>query len=344
MKKKLHELIKTDFGEKLTISERYQYIPKLRDYFIDFILERKSYCNSVETLFKDEFTRNDLIMSAVYYIVNNQNVERKSAIDDFLIALNRFFDETVFDIYPNTTLARLKPFTSLAHEVEREITKKGINLKGREKYPPINDSQFEFINCFIKNYEPKTLTVYEGKVIIKLLLLYGLSFDRISDMKLSDYNSLKRTLKINYKNTIERYIYLELPYSLVTDFDDYLSFRNRDETLNSEFLFITKNNKSITNSVIKTLIDTIKDNYEITDTSGRNSFTPTGLQKYAIINMILEGMNQSAIINLTGHCEGIFNDCQNIVDERKEKEEIYFFSLMKMKLWKRLCWLIRYRY
>lgn len=331
MQKELFKLITIDFGKRLTTFEYNQYIPKLRDYFVDFVLERKSYCNNIERLFKDEFTRNDLIMSTVYYIINNQNVESKSAIDDFLIALNRFFDETVFDIYSNTTLARLKPFASLADEVEIELTKMNVQLKNREAYPPINDLQFEFINSFIKQYETNRLRSYEAKVITKLLLLYGLSFDRISIMKLSDYDSLRRTLRVNYLRTVERYIYLELPYSLAKDFDDYLNVRNQDEMLNSELLFITETNNAITNSVTQDLLNTIKNNYEDyigAAILGKNPFTQTGLQKYAIINMILEGMNQSVIIDLTGHGEQIFNDCQNIVDESKKLDRNRYINHM----------------
>lgn len=331
MNSELFKLITLDFGKSLTTFEYNQYIPKLRDYFIGFIIERKSYCNNIETLFKDEFTRNDLVMSTVYYILNNQNVESKSAIDDFLIAINRFFDETVFNIYPNITLSRLKPFVSLAAEVEAELKRTNVQLKEREADPPINDQQFEFIINYIEKYDTNRIRSYQAKVVTKLLLLYGLSFARIAKMKLSDYNSLKRTLKINYQRSIERSIILEISYPLAKDFDDYLNARKQDVNLKSQLLFVTETNNKITNSVTQDLLSSIKDKYDeymgIT-IQGKNPFTQTGLQKYAIINMILDGMNQSVIIDLTGFKEDVFNDCQNIVDETKKLDRNRYINHM----------------
>ncbi|OMD49473.1 hypothetical protein BSK56_08965 [Paenibacillus borealis] len=83
------------FGIKLTKSKFDMYIPKIRDYFAKYILENKS-GSTIENVLKYEITRNDIIQSTVYYILKNKNVRSKSAIDDYLTIINRFFEEAVF--------------------------------------------------------------------------------------------------------------------------------------------------------------------------------------------------------------------------------------------------------
>ena len=51
MENKLNELL-DEFARKLTKAEENQYIPKLRDYLIPYILETKSTVTDIEKLFK----------------------------------------------------------------------------------------------------------------------------------------------------------------------------------------------------------------------------------------------------------------------------------------------------
>lgn len=320
MEKKLSDLIINEFGNELTSHEFNQYVPKLRDYFIPYIVENKKHCSDIKTLFSAEITKNDIISSTIYYIQKNENVKSKSSIDDFLIALNQLFEEILFEKYPNATLERYKPFTSIASEVESNLIKLGVTLKDREVFPAIKEEHFKHVLNKLENMKENNFKAMSCKVIFKLLLLYGLSFERIIEMKIEDFDIEKRLIIIPYNDGIDRHIALEISYKLYNDFLVYIDLRGKTEFKDSKLLFINTKGKNIKHDWLSWYLDKFKGDFEsITKTKieGKNPFTPTGFLKYAIINMILEGMNQSIIMTLTGAKEDIFSDCQEEVDRQK---------------------------
>lgn len=329
MKEKLISII-NEFGSLLTKEENYQYIPKLRDYLIPYIIETKGDNIDIDTIFKDEFTRSDIIKATMYYITENENVESLSAIDDYLIALNRLFDELLFNKYPNPTLMKYKPFTKLSNEIQENLKKQGVELKGRETNPTIDRDQFKFIIDYLKNHKKSSIKFNQVSIMIKLFLLYGFSHDKVSKLKLEDYNANQKTLKIQYKRIMKRNIFIELPYSLAQEINEYLKMRNEEKKLNSNLLFVSRENTKVSNGFIADTLDKIKEEYiKINGTSSnKNQFTPTGIQKYAIIQMILNGMNQSVIMDFTGQQLDIYNDCQNEVNRIKELDRNRYINHM----------------
>ncbi len=318
MKEKLIAIIE-EFGKILTPDECNQYLPKLRDYLIPYIIETKSSGYDINRIFKDEFTRSDLVKSTMFYVIKNENVECLSAIDDYLIAVNRLFEELLFDRFPNPTLMKYKPFTSLNDEVQAELSKEGILLRAREVNPAINNEQYKFIIDYLKNLNSESIKSKQVKIIIKLSLLYGFSHDKIAVMTIADYNASQKTLRIQYDKTTKREIYLELPYSLSQEMNEYLLHRNRKDNLKSELLFVTQNSTKIKNGFLTEVLESMKKQYTEMNsaTLEKNYFTPTGLQKYAITQMIFSGINQSVIMDFTGQDEDIYRDCQNDVNRIK---------------------------
>ncbi len=316
MKEELISLI-NEFGNLLTQSEFNQYIPKLKKYFVQFILETKPTEPSLENLFI-EFRRSDIIDATIYYLKTNENVESLSAIDDNLIALNRLFIELVFNRYHNPTLEASRPFTELYNEVKTRIIQEGIDLKQREVDPAVDTDQYKFIVEYLKHLHRENLKSRQIKIIIKLLLLYGFSFDRLSGFLISDYNPTQRILEVKYEKSLHRKITIELPYTVDFEIKEYL--QRRPNTNDGDLLFITQNNTKIKHAFIKDILDKIKNSFveKEGELEGKNPFTSTGLQKYAIINMILKGMNQSIITDLTGQQKNIYDDCQNKVNDVKE--------------------------
>lgn len=139
--------------------------------------------------------------------------------------------------------------------------------------------------------------------------------------KLNNYNSNKNTLLINNITDVRKNITLELPFNLKEDFIQYFNFRKLQTSINSEFLFVTEKNTKIKNGFLSDTLDKIRkkftyDNADIDDNT-RNPFTPTGLQKYAIIKLILSDFNQSILSDLTGQKQDILIDCQLSVNEKK---------------------------
>lgn len=315
MREKLLDII-YEFSKKLTQEERNQYIPKLRDYLVPYIIENKNVNFNIDDIFKDEFTRSDIINATIYYVTKNENVESLSSIDDYLVSINRLFDELLFNKYPNPNLMKYKPFTSLSSQVQEDLINKGIKLKERETNPAINSEQYKFILKYLKEYKVSKLKSYQVSIIIKLFLLYGFSHNKVANIKIEDYCFEKKTLRVDYKIVMTRSIYIELPYTLSKEIDKYLELRKQDNNLDSNLLFVTENNNKIPNGFINSILNSIKKAYsEINeDIFDRNQFTPTGLQKYAIIQMIKNRMNQSVIMDFTGQQKDIYNDCQNEVN------------------------------
>lgn len=320
LQKDLTKIIVDDFGSKLTKPEFNQYVTKLRDYFIKYIIEEKKYTGKVSDLFRFDLGKIDIINSVIYYIVDNDNVKSKSAIDDFLTALNTLFEEVINDKYFNQNLNNLQPFSQLSSKIEQKIEKDKIkNLKKKETFPAILDEEYKLIVEYLNNMALKSLKAYEVKIIIKLLLLYGFSFDRIIELKTKDYCSEKGTLSIMYGNSNRSNLILELPYELNKLIKLYLEVRNKKYP-NAENLFVTTEGTTITHGFLTYTLDNIKKEYDLQKSKShdnKNTFTNTGLAKYAVIQMILEGMNQSIILDLTGFKEEQFSYCQDYVNELK---------------------------
>jgi integrase len=318
MKQELMRLIQ-QFGSNLSSHEYNQYIPKLRDYFIDYLLENKPNVSNVEYLFKYEFTRNDIIKSTGYYVIENPNVKSKSAIDDFLISLNRFFDSHINEKYPNQNLIALRPFNNLSSDIETYLLEKGIKLEERTSFPPIDENQYLFILNYIKAETKKSPKNEEVSIILKLLLLYGFSFDKIISLEREDYCFDTRTLEVKYMENPKRCLKLELPDALNKDISSYVNSRDK-KTCKSRNLFVTREGNKITQSFPADFLNKVRKEYYLEnnlENNLKNPFTNTGLAKYAVINMILNGVNQSVIYDLTGFKEDMYKDCQNKVNELK---------------------------
>lgn len=318
MKEKMIAIIEQEFGNRLTSPNYNQYVPKLRDYFVPYILENNKNNLDLSEIFSKAFNRECIIKGTVYYIQKNENVSSKSAIDDFLIALNQLFELVIFEKYPNEAVEKLSPFVALADEVESSLKAMGVALKEREAYPAIDQSQFQFI---INKVEALCISNYKAmsiRIVVKLLLLYGLNVDRISSMKVDAYDAVMRILKIKYKDITERVIQLELPFSLVRDLEIYTKLRDDQNFEGLDLLFLKGTGKPVKHDLAHEFLNEVKTAYEVEmgkKIEGKNPFTLTGLQKYAIINMLIEGMNQSVIIALTGLKEHVINDCQREVDK-----------------------------
>lgn len=308
-----------NFGTKLTEAQSNQYIPKLRDYFIPYVLENKQDVTNIESLFKHELTRNDIIKSVKFYITRNENVRSKGAIDDFLISLNQLFEVEINEKYFNQNLINLRPFMQLNSEIENELVNEGIKLKEKEPFPAISDNQFKHLIEIYKNDIVNKMTGLQCRIIVKMLLLYGFKLERIFALKVSDFIVEKRLLKVTYRENPYRFINLELPFSLFSDMTEHSKLRK--DIGGCDSLFVTTTGKEISHAYLKDYLNNAKQDYYVDnpheDTGEINPFTPTGLAKYAVIRMILNGMNQSIIMDLTGFENDVFEYCQEHVNNIK---------------------------
>lgn len=150
--------------------------------------------------------------------------------------------------------------------------------------------------------------------------MYGFSFDRIINLKKSDYSLEHRILEIVYKDIPRRSLKLEVSYSLHKEFETYLEILNQADFESDRFFLNTRGNPithEFTSDYLKEIRNEYFSNNEL-EKELRNPFTPTGLAKFAIIRMILDGVNQSVISDLTDFKADVLSDCQDIVNEIKE--------------------------
>lgn len=343
MEKELLELIE-EFRDKLTKYQYNQYAIKLRDYLVPYLIKEHPKSN-LKILFENEFTRNDIINSTVYYIENNKNVKRISAIDDFLTALNRFFVELIFSKYNNQNVRNLIPLNKLNTEINRILKSKGISLLEKETDPPVDADQYKAIITFLENYSKvNKLHAYQDPIIIKLMLLYGFSTDRMAKLEKDSYDINRNTLLIVNPKDARQDFKLELPYCFNEEFKKLFEFKSKNLKFNSKYLFVNEKNNMIKNDVVSRLLEKIKTEFQNENRVEfqkdnkveiqkddklefkKNPFTPTGLQKYAIIQMILAGMNQTIITEFTGQKESILLDCQLEVNKDNSIERTRYVN------------------
>lgn len=307
MKSDLLKLVVDDFGKTLNKNKYNQYIPKLRDYFIPFILDNKAHVPDVERLFSYEFTLGDITDATVYYIVKNENVESSAAVNDYLITLNQFFSEIIFNKYHNPSLAMRGSFTSVESEVFSKLQEKGISLREPESCPAIGRDDYPIFLSHLEEYGKSTMLKIERKCILKLLLLYGFSMDKLMTLEKDSFEEENHVLKVPVDSG---YVFLELPHLLSNNIKEYLKLRGEDDR---KYLFINRKgnqiNSGFTDGVFKALFEQEPDLKTVP-----NRFTNTGIAKYAIINMILKGMNISIICEFTGQKSDILDDCQRTVN------------------------------
>jgi integrase len=326
------------FGASLTSATYNQYIPIIREYFITYINENKKYKNTPEDiirLLKNDITRQDLIDGAKYYVIENRNVTSQKGVNNFLISISKFVEFLSDKGIENIALTRLLPFKNLAQLIIDELESEGKHLDPPEEDPPINDDEFIFIVEYLNTVDFTKFTSAVYCVMTKLLLFLGLKYSRLASLKLKDFNTNNNTLDVIYDEKNDRHYTVHLPSMLSKQLKQYIKLRN-EKNFSSALLFVNRNGKETTNSFLSDFLNRIRTGFiesrPVDDEylNDKNHFTPTGLIKYAIIQMIRRGINQSVIVDFTGNQEDIYRDCQNEVNEEKlESRNRYLDSKLR---------------
>jgi len=332
VKEELLDLVHS-YGMTLTKYQFNHYVTKIRDYFVPFIISEYEELD-ISSYFLFEFTKKDIINATIFYITKNKNVKRKSAIDDFLIALNHFYVNCISKGYPNSHLITLTPFINFRSEIERELKNIGVKLLKKETYPPLNNDQYLYLKSCISKKKKHKLMSYQEPILIKLMLLYGISFDRLICLKEDSYDYRNNTLKLESLDDSRIEFSLELPCYFRKEFESLHSYKDKLKKQNLDLLFHTQTGKALTYASLHESLKKIKVEFEsefgveFRDSTNRNPFTLTGIQKYAIINMLLGGMNEAIISDLTGQKDDILKSCQLSVSESNEIDKNRYVNHM----------------
>lgn len=301
------------FIDGLTPWENNQYSPKIR-FFLKYLNDNKRRTKTVDSLFREELTPQDIVDSCVQYVLEKDNRASKTIVNDYLIAFNQFFESILVPYYPNQNLISKKSFNYLFEIIVEEI-EKVKKLKDTEKFLPVRFKQYRFILSYIRSIKKNDAKILQINIILRLLLMYGFSFTRIKDMKVDNFNDVTKTLSI-YLNRSEKYVHLELPYDLAIDISMHINTNKND---NTNYLFFNDDFTQIEPYFTHYFIRKMREQYaeKENNTFDDKRFTNTGFAMYAIVNM-LESMDQSVIMELTDMGYDIIQTCQNELNSRKK--------------------------
>lgn len=326
MKEELYQLV-NDFADKLSEWEFNQYVSKIRDYFIPYLIEivAPRAKNNIEKLFREELLPSDLRESCKRYVLMNDNVTSESSVDDYFIALNQFFDLILSPKYRNETLIRLKPFNNFGAEVIVSAKEAGKELNKATNFRPITRIQYRTLLSNLLNSNFTSFKDKQMKLFLELILLYGFSINRMKSLSRNSIKESGRILTVtSAKYTFVSKYYLELPLEIARDINDYLLCRKDSNDL----LFITEEETIITAAFPSYYLDKIKALEAIkgTDTKRLNN---RGIAMYAVSEMLKSGIPATVVMDITGQGPKIISSCQEEIFTSKGNQNSDFNIKMR---------------
>ncbi len=190
---------------------------------------------------------------------------------------------------------------------------KDKRLKETDGFIAINEEDVKYLineceitlssdEVFNKSFESqKYYNKFRSAIILKLILLTGIRYEVLTEIKKKDLNLKHDLITINNMT-------MHLPMNLSEQIYKYEKINNTIDSKNTEreMLFIEYKKNSIS-SVTSTTASFLK------GILGRGDLN--GVIKYTIIEMIKKGINESIIRKFTGVGERMYNDCQEYVNK-----------------------------
>lgn len=154
----------------------------------------------------------------------------------------------------------------------------------------------------ILNAQHGVYSNYISSLIVKLVLAYGLKNDTIRKMEITDYDENLNCIIINgYK--------VHLPDGLAMQMKKYKEIRKRfleKYGIKSKRLFFDNNDvdKKLDNTKMFTVLKKVIGNVQAEEVA-----------KYAIVQLLQNGVPDYIISDFTGYKKDIMEYCQNIIDK-----------------------------
>lgn len=310
--KELYQLVDV-FAGKLSVWQRNQYVSKIRDYFIPYLVkEKRRRVSTAKALFESELVPSDIIECCAQYMLKNDGVTSESSADDFLIAVNQFFDVILTPLYPNKNLISIRPFNNLGTRVLEIVKQEGKKLEKAYKFQPITGEQYEWIISNLHDNEIVTKKDRQIQIILELIILYGFSISRIQEFKKDNILENGRILSFSScKYSISQTFSLELPIEISNNISSYLSECRQDKY---DLLFVTDEFSQIQAGFTWDYLQKIRESFKASnelEAPDERRFSNTGISMYAINEMLKKGLNANLIMALTGQGKKIIESCQN---------------------------------
>lgn len=306
-----------------TISESSIETYKSKIYvFYNFLTKEKGINDKSYQSYLEAMKINEVEESLDYYIVSNA-IKSESISWHFISVVKRYFSFIYKLGIRNVNL--LKSF-GLSEEhpdsFQSIIGKKIFNDPRLEKKDSKSEITWEEAKILISECDQRIKELIEedkildykeyaskyndylSSLMIKLILFTGIPYRVVKDIKFDDLNKVHNTICINE-------YYIHLPNKISEQLDFYIDLRNEirnnSKTLEKELFIQADGNKL---SVQTHLIAGTLREY-----MGRSDLT--GIIKFAIIEMIKKGVNQSILQDFTKVGDQIYKDCQKRVNESK---------------------------
>lgn len=303
--------------------------------FYDFILLKLRDMNVYYMYFLNTADKEILLQSVEYY-VKAGNVKSRATVDIYYSVIGNFYS-FLFDKYGKTNdyFQSIERKAEFKEAYERKIRE--LNLLESDQQEPIKEEAAKSIlrECdkIIDGVDSEELlkkkkgvySNYISALIVKLVLFYGLKNDAIRKLKVKDYNDQLNDIVINNYR-------VRLPDGLAIQMKKYREIRKNfleKYELKSERLFFDdfNVNKELDNTKMFILLKKITGNMQA-----------GAVAKYAIIQLLREGVPAYVISDFTDYKGEVLDYCQERIDEDRglfslnEKSRILDSALRKSKL------------
>lgn len=278
----------------------------------------------------------DKLLQSVEYYVKAGNLKSRAAVDVYFSVLGNFYKYlSIKNGKTNDYFQDNIKKEEFKIEFEKKI--KELHLRDSDTQEPIGREMAKKIleecdklidGIDIEKLLKKEKGVYSNYIsslIIKLVLLYGLKNEAIRKLKIRDYNDQLNDLVINNYR-------VRLPDGLAMQMKKYKEIRKRflkKYEIKSERLFFDDYDidKELDNTKMYIVLKKVMGNMQA-----------GGVAKYAIIQMLREGIPAYIISDFTNYKEDVLDYCQEQVDAERglsllsEKSRLLDSALRKNNL------------
>ena len=271
------------------------------------------------------------------YYVDNQIIKKKEPARKFVIAVGQLM-EYLFEADSkliNETLRkqlgapanRVDSYKRICNDFIESSSleeKESLDALSPEAVKVLNDKCNEAIDKYISTdmFERIAFKNAVSALCIKLILCTGITYNVARTIKISDFDVNSGILTINgYK--------VNLPLNLLSQLKRYITVIKKQEFESTpEYLFFgidgSQWGKATTSSGIPNFL---KNQLSQDDLDDEINSGLTHLVKYAITQLILRGVNDAVISDLTGASHGIIETCH---DPNQKEEDWYSYLNSKL--------------
>lgn len=280
------------------------------DVFLRFLMEEKS-VNDKNFLAYLEGVDSDVICESIEYYVEKNRVNFKGTVELYKVVVFTFFDYlSANEGIKNRYFDSKDNFNILKDHVEKKID--DLGLKEEKSREIISDDMFEVLLnacdeilngfdleqmlCKEPNEHNNPIQMYISALITKLVLFAGLKNHVLTSLSIDDYDSELNILSVNKFE-------IHLPNNFSKQMKQYLTLRDKvieKSNSSASSLFIMKDGSEIGSQ--------ISNNFHIL-TKIKGNITADGVAKYAIIQMIKEGIDTSLVKQVTGYRDTTIEHC-----------------------------------